>query len=91
MAEHQRDEAAIRHMILLCQMRRSSISSRCTTDEGEASVVGPFLVQIASPVSAVLADGLYDSDPTSRTVLDHHPDATFVIPIRINGGVERLR
>jgi transposase len=30
----------------------------------------------------VLADGAYDGDPTYRTVLDRHPDATVVIPPR---------
>jgi len=53
-----------------------------TMDEGDASLVGPLLDQIEGPVSAVLADGAYDGDPTYRTVLDRHPDATVVIPPR---------
>src|ERR671912_319498 len=55
-----------------------------TTDEGDASLVGPLLDQIDVPVSAVLADGAYDGEPTYRTVLERHPDATVVIPPRSN-------
>jgi transposase len=53
-----------------------------TTDEGDASRVGPLLDQIDGPVSAVLADGAYDGEPTYQTILDRHPDAT--IPPRSN-------
>jgi transposase len=53
-----------------------------TTDEGDASLVDPLLDQIDDPVSAVLADGAYDGEPTYRTILDRHPDATVVIPPR---------
>ena len=55
-----------------------------TTDEGDASRVGPLLDQIDGPVSAVLADGAYDGEPTYRTILDRHPDAEVVIPPRSN-------
>jgi hypothetical protein len=55
-----------------------------TTDEGDASLIGPLLDQIDGPASAVLADGAYDGDPTYRTILDRHPDATVVIPPRSN-------
>jgi transposase len=55
-----------------------------TTDEGDASLVGPLLDQIDGPVSVVLADGAYDGEPTYRTILDRHPDATVVIPPRSN-------
>ena len=55
-----------------------------TTDEGDASLVGPLLDQIEGPVSAVLADGAYDGDPTYQTILDRHSDATVVIPPRSN-------
>jgi transposase len=53
-----------------------------TTDEGDASLVGPLLDQIDGPVSAVLADGAYDGDPTYQTVLDRYPDAAVIIPPR---------
>jgi transposase len=55
-----------------------------TTDEGDASLVGPLLDQIDGPISTVLADGAYDGEPTYRTILDRHPDATVVIPPRSN-------
>jgi transposase len=59
-----------------------------TTDEGDASrvglLVGLLLDQIDGPVSAVLADGAYDGDPTCQTILDRHPDAVVVIPPRSN-------
>jgi transposase len=55
-----------------------------TTDEGDASRVGPRLDQIDGPISAVLADGAYDGEPTCQTILDRHPDATVVIPPRSN-------
>jgi hypothetical protein len=53
-----------------------------TTDEGDASLVGPLLDQIDGPISAVLADGAYDGDPTYQTILGRHPDAEVVIPPR---------
>jgi transposase len=49
-----------------------------------ASLVGPLLDQIDGPVSAMLADGAYDGEPTYQTILDRHPDATVVIPPRSN-------
>src|SRR3954452_13948565 len=55
-----------------------------TTDEGDASLVGPLLDQIDGPFSTVLADGAYDGDPTYQTILDCHPDAEVVIPPRSN-------
>ena len=55
-----------------------------TTDEGDASLIGPLLDQIDGPISAVLADGAYDGDPTYQTILDRHPDAEVAIPPRSN-------
>ena len=60
----------------------SDILAAELTDEGDASRVGPLLDQIDGPVSAVLADGAYDGDPTYWTVLERHPDAAVVIPPR---------
>ena len=62
----------------------SDILAAELTDEGDASLVGPLLDQIEGLVSAVLADGAYDGDPTYRTVLERHPDAEVVIPPRSN-------
>ncbi|MCW2239044.1 IS5 family transposase [Azospirillum canadense] len=53
-----------------------------TTDEGDASQVGPLLDQIAAPIRAVLADGAYDGDPVYRTVAERQPDARVIIPPR---------
>jgi transposase len=50
-----------------------------TTDEGDASLVGPPLERIDGPVSA---DGAYDGEPIYRTVAERHPDAAVVIPPR---------
>jgi hypothetical protein len=57
-------------------------SELTTTDDGDASLVGPLLDQIDGPISAVLADGAYDGDPTYQTILGRHPDAEVVIPPR---------
>src|SRR4051794_22405184 len=51
-----------------------------TTDEGDASQVGPLLDQIDGPVSAVLADGAYDGEPIYQAVAQRH--AVVVIPPR---------
>ena len=38
------------------------------TDDGDASLVGPLLDQIASPISAVFADGAYDGEPIYESI-----------------------
>lgn len=53
-----------------------------TTEDGDASQVGPLLDQIPGPVTAVLADGAYDGEPVHRAVADRHPDAAVIIPPR---------
>lgn len=53
-----------------------------TTDEGDASQVGPLLNRIDGPVSAVLADGAYDGEPVYQSIAERHPDAAVVIPPR---------
>jgi transposase len=53
-----------------------------TTDEGDASQVGPLLKQISCPISTVLADGAYDGEPIYQAVAQRHPDAAVVIPPR---------
>lgn len=52
------------------------------TDDGDASLVGPLLDQIDSPISAVFADGAYDGEPVYRAVAGHTPDAAVIIPPR---------
>ncbi|MCW2239282.1 IS5 family transposase [Azospirillum canadense] len=53
-----------------------------TTEDGDASQVGPLLDQIAGPVRAVLADGAYDGEPVYQTIAERHADATVIIPPR---------
>jgi hypothetical protein len=53
-----------------------------TTDDGDASLVGPLLDQIDSPISAVFADGAYDGEPVYRSVAGHTPGAAVIIPPR---------
>ena len=57
-------------------------SELTTTEEGDASLVGPLLEQIESPISAMFADGAYDGEPVYRSVTGHTPDAAVIIPPR---------
>jgi hypothetical protein len=55
-----------------------------TTEEGDASLVGPLLDQITGPIASVTADGAYDGEPVYRAVSAHQPDppAAVIIPPR---------
>jgi hypothetical protein len=44
------------------------------TDDGDASLVGPLLDQIDSPIGAVFADGAYDGEPIYRSVAVYAPE-----------------
>ena len=57
-------------------------SELTTTDDGDASLVGPLLDQINCPILAVFADGAYDGEPIYRSVAAHTPDAAVIIPPR---------
>ena len=57
-------------------------SELTTTDDGDASLVGPLLDQIDCPISAVFADGAYDGEPIYRSVVAHTPDAAVITPPR---------
>ncbi len=57
-------------------------SELTSNEEGDASLVGPLLDQIASPIATVLADGAYDGEPVYRAVAAHSPDAAVIIPPR---------
>ncbi len=54
-----------------------------TTDDGDASQVGPLLDQTTGPIDTVMADGAYDGDPIYQTVAARDADATVVIPPRV--------
>ena len=51
-----------------------------TTEDGDASQVGPLLDQIPGPITAVLADGAYDGDPVYHAIAARHPTAAVIIP-----------
>ena len=59
-------------------------SELTTTEEGDASLVGPLLDQITGPIASVIADGAYDGEPVYRAVSERQPDppAAVVIPPR---------
>jgi hypothetical protein len=57
-------------------------SELTTTEEGDASLVGPLLDQIPSPIASLTADGAYDGEPIYQAVADHTPDAAVIIPPR---------
>src|ERR687885_3011040 len=59
-------------------------SELTTSDEGDASQVGPLLQQITGPIASVIADGAYDGEPVYRAVAERQPDppAAVVIPPR---------
>jgi Transposase DDE domain len=59
-------------------------SELTTSDEGDASQVGPLLEQITGPIASVTADGAYDGEPVYRAVAERQPDppVAVVIPPR---------
>jgi hypothetical protein len=57
-------------------------SELTTTDDGDASLVGPLLDQIDCPIASMTADGAYDGEPIYRSVAAHTPDAAVIIPPR---------
>jgi transposase len=57
-------------------------SELTTTEDGDASQVGPLLDQISSPIASVTADGAYDGEPVYRTIAERDPAAAVIIPPR---------
>jgi transposase len=57
-------------------------SELTTTEDGDASQVGPLLDQIASPIASVTADGAYDGGPVYRIIAERDPAAAVIIPPR---------
>ena len=53
-----------------------------TTDDGDASQVGPLLDQTTGPIDTVMADGAYDGDPSYQTIAERDAGATVIIPPR---------
>src|ERR687893_1109445 len=60
-------------------------SELTTTEEGDASQVGPLLDRIHGPIASVTADGAYDGEPVYRAVAERQPDppAAVVVPPRV--------
>jgi hypothetical protein len=59
-----------------------SPSELTTTDDDDASLVGPLLDQIDRPLASVFADGAYNGEPVYRSVTGHTPDVAVIIPPR---------
>lgn len=57
-------------------------SELTSSEEGDASLVGPLVEQIDRPLGAVLADGAYDGEPVYQAVAVHSPGAKVIIPPR---------
>jgi transposase len=57
-------------------------SELTTTEDGDASLVGPLLDQISSQITSVTADGAYDGEPVYRTIAEREPAAAVIIPPR---------
>ena len=57
-------------------------SELTTTEDGDASQVGPLLDQISGPIASVTADGAYDGEPVYRTIAERAPAAAVIIPLR---------
>ena len=57
-------------------------SELTTTEDGDASQVGPLLDQISGPIASVTADGAYDGDPVYRIIAERDPAAAVIIPPR---------
>jgi hypothetical protein len=53
-----------------------------TSSEGNASLVDPLLDQTTCQIAIIIADGVYDSEPTYQTVAEHEPATTAVITPR---------
>jgi transposase len=57
-------------------------SELTTTEDGDASQVGPLLDQLSGPIASVTADGAYDGEPVYRTITERDPAAAVIIPPR---------
>src|SRR5919112_4045594 len=60
-------------------------SELTSSEEGDASQVGPLIGQIQGPIASVTADGAYDGEPVYRAVAERQPDplVAVVIPPRV--------
>ena len=56
-------------------------SELTSSEEGDASQVGPLLAQITAPIASVTADGAYDGEPVYRAVAERQPDPPAAVVI----------
>src|SRR5918999_2293440 len=66
-------------------------SELTTSEEGDASQVGPLLERITGPIASVTADGAYDGEPVYRAVAARQPDppVAVVVPPRASAVANR--
>ena len=64
-------------------------SELTTTEDGDASLVGPLLDQISGPIASVTADGAYDGDPVYRIIARAGSCRRGDHSTAINGSAER--
>jgi hypothetical protein len=57
-------------------------SELTTTEDGDASLVGPLLDQISGSIASVTADGAYAGDSVYRIIAQRDPAAAVIIPPR---------
>ncbi|MBD2750771.1 IS5 family transposase [Microvirga sp. BT688] len=57
-------------------------SELTSTEDGDASQVGPLLDQISGPIASATADGAYDGAPVYRTIAERDPAAEVIISPR---------
>jgi hypothetical protein len=50
----------------------------------DASQVAPLLDQVADPVASLIGDGAYDRTDVYATMHDRHPEATVIVPPRVD-------
>ena len=51
-----------------------------TKEVDDGAEVGPLLDQVREPVASFTADGAYDQDGVSATVVQRHPEAAIIVP-----------
>ena len=74
------------HLVVDPDIGEILASEMTTTENGDASQIGPLLNQISVPIASVTADRAYDDDPVYRIIAERDPAATVIIPPRSTAG-----
>ncbi|WP_296315612.1 transposase [Pseudomonas sp.] len=53
-----------------------------TKDVDDGSQVGPLLIQVATSVASLTADGIYGKEGVAATFAERHPEALIIVPPR---------